>query len=208
MADLSNVNDSEPVEPTDRRVHDSNYVLNELKRLQIYSQGTLTTHFTDEGFAYTISARYNEVGNGESVYLYIENPDDSGYDYDIIFTPRSNGLSLVNISFDATQNDGTAVTANNLKSGSDNTFSGIVESSTTGDEGTRPVAGTTFIEDLLPGGTQGTRVGASAVGGIGYTIDEGDNKLIEVTNEGNASYIALNVILLEDNGEVKFSTNL
>jgi len=33
MANLSNVNDSERLEPTERRVHDSNYVLNELKRL-------------------------------------------------------------------------------------------------------------------------------------------------------------------------------
>lgn len=197
---------SGPVDPRPERVHDSNYVLNELKRLSIYTQGTLVTHLIDEGFGFTLSNRYQEVGNGESVYLYVENPSGSGLDYDIILNPRATGGCLVDISFAATQNDGDPIEVNNLNSSSEREFSGVAEGSTTGDTGTRPAHGTTFIEDIIPGGSLGTRIGGAIVGGISFTIDEGDNKLVEVNNTGNADTIAVNMHIFEDDGSVKFST--
>lgn len=47
MPDLSNVNDSEPTDPTARRVHDSNYVLNELKRLFVESKDVFDKQIAD-----------------------------------------------------------------------------------------------------------------------------------------------------------------
>lgn len=207
MTDLSKLNSGAPVDPVDERIHDDNFVLNELKRLAIYTQGTLITHLVDQGYGFSVSNRYTSVGNGESIYLYVENPTNSGFDYDVVLNPRASGLSLLDISFNATQNDGTAITANNLKSGSTRTFSGVVEGSTTGDAGTRPTHGTIFIEDMIPGGSFGTRVGGAIIGGVSFTVDEGDNKLIELTNEGNATALAINLYIFEDDGTVKFSTN-
>lgn len=46
MVDLSNINDSDPLDPTDRRVHDTNYVINELKNLLFTSTDSFGNRLT------------------------------------------------------------------------------------------------------------------------------------------------------------------
>ena len=165
----------------------------------------LTSFLINQGRAFTVSDRITELGNDDSTYLFIENPEGSGFDYDVIVQPRAGAEADINISFGATQGDaGQAVTANNLESGSDRTFSGLVERSQTGDTGTLPSHGTTVVEDFLPGGTRGVKVGPAGVNGISLTIDEGANKLLELVNRsGGGTKLALNVQLFEIDGTYK-----
>ena len=165
----------------------------------------IETFLINKGRAFSFSSRYTDIGNGDSTYLFLDNPSDSGYDYDIVLLPRATGLVDFDISFGATQNDGTAVTPQNLKSGSGRTFTGTVEESTTGDAGTRPTHGTTFIEDFAPGSEQGVKVGGSVINAVSYTVDEGSNKLVELINGsgGNLSRMALNMVIYEVDGTYK-----
>lgn len=158
----------------------------------------------NKGRAFTVSDRINAVGNGDSIFVFLDNPNGSGFDYDVVLVPRAAGEADLDVSFGATQNDGTAVTAYNLKSGSSRTFSGTVEQSKTGDAGTRPAHGTTIIEDFLPGGTRGVRVGPAAVGAITLTVDENSNKLFELINQsGGGAKLAINMIIYEIDGTYK-----
>jgi len=161
----------------------------------------------NQGRAFTVSDRIVDVGNGDSIYVFLDNPSDSGYDYDVILQPRAAGEADINLSFGATQGTtGTAVTAHNLKSGSSRTFSGTVEESETGDTGTLPSHGTTIIQDFLPGGTQGVKVGPSGVNAVTLTIDEGSNKLFEVVNQsGGGAKLAINLIIYEIDGTYKMT---
>lgn len=166
----------------------------------------LQSFLINKGRAFTFSSRYSDIGNGDSTYLFVDNPSGSGYDYDIVVLPRSTGLVDLNISFNAAQNDGTTVTAHNLKSGSPRSFSGTVEESTTGDTGSRPTHGTTFIEDFVPGsGAGGANIAAEVIDAIAYTVDEGSNKLIELNNQagGSLTRMAVNVVIFEIDGTYK-----
>lgn len=165
----------------------------------------LHSFLINQGRGFTISDRVNDLGNGDSIYMYIDNTSD-GIDYDVVLLPRSTGRADLDISFNATQGDaGSAVSVHNLKSGSTNTFSGTAEISQSGDTGTLPSHGTTFIEDFVPGGGEGAFIGGQVVDAIAFTIDEGDNKLLELRNEsgGTVSRIGLNVVLVEVDGTYK-----
>lgn len=165
----------------------------------------LQTFLINKGRGFTISDRITEVGNTDSIYLFVDNPTGSGYDYDVLLQPRAAGEADINVSFDATQgNTGESVTAHNLKAGSPKTFSGTVEESQTGDTGTLPSHGTTIVQDFLPGGTQGVKVGPAGIGAISMTIDEGSDKLFELVNQsGGGSKMALNVQVFEVDGTYK-----
>ena len=165
----------------------------------------LYSFLTNQGRGFTASSRYSDVGNGDSVYVFIDNPAGSGFDYDVVLLPRSTGLVDLDVSFGATQNDGTANAPENLKSGSSRTFSGTVEKSTTGDTGTRPTHGNTFIEDFIPGAGSGVNIAGSVIGSIGMTVDEGDNKLVEISNAagGSLSRMAINLLFFEVDGTFK-----
>ena len=162
--------------------------------------------FINQGRAFTVSDRIANVGNGDSIYVFIDNPSDSGFDYDVVLNPRAAGEADINVSFGASAgNTGTEVTAHNLKSGSSRTFSGTVEESDeTNDTGTFPSHGTTIIQDFLPGGTQGVKVGPSAIGSVTLTIDEGSNKLFELVNQsGGGAKLAINIVIYEVDGTWK-----
>lgn len=159
----------------------------------------------NQGRGFTVSDRVNDLGNGNSLYIYLEN-DSTGIDYDVVVLPRATGRADLDISFNATQGDtGDSATVHNLKSGSSRTFSGIAELSTTGDTGTLPSHGTTFIEDFIPGDGTGANIGGEVIDTIAFTIDEGDNKLLELRNEsgGQVGRIGLNVLIFEVIGEFK-----
>lgn len=165
----------------------------------------LQTFLINKGRGFTVSDRVTDVGIDESIYLFVNNPEGSGYDYDAIVQPRAGGEADINISFGADGGDaGEAVTAHNLKAGSPRTFGGTVEESQTGDTGTLPSHGTTVIEDFAPGGTQGVKVGPAGIGAISLTIDEGSNKLFELVNRsGGGTKLALNIQLFEVDGTYK-----
>lgn len=166
----------------------------------------LQSFLINKGRGFTVSDRITSVGNGDSVYVFLDNPAGSGFDYDIVLTPRAGGEADINISFGASSGDtGTSVTAHNLKSGSSRTFSGSVEESDeTNDTGTFPSHGTTVIQDFLPGGTQGVKVGPASIGSISLTIDEGENKLFEMVNQsGGSTKLALNMAVFEVDGTYK-----
>lgn len=162
----------------------------------------------NKGRGFTVSNRYTAgLGNGDSIYLFVNNPSDSGYDYDVTILPRASGRAELDVSFNATPGDaGEEVDVQNLKSGSPRSFSGSVEESTTTDTGTLPSHGTTFIEDFVPGtGVGAANVSAQVVDAIAFTIDEGDNKLLELRNSsgGNVDWIGLNVTIFEVDGTYK-----
>lgn len=162
----------------------------------------------NKGRGFTVSNRYTSgLGNGDSIYLFVNNPSDSGYDYDVTILPRASGRAELDVSFNATPGDaGEEVDVQNLKSGSPRSFSGSVEESTTTDTGTLPSHGTTFIEDFVPGtGVGAANVSAQVVDAIAFTIDEGDNKLLELRNSsgGNVDWIGLNVTIFEVDGTYK-----
>lgn len=160
----------------------------------------------NQGRAFAVSDRIDEVGNGDSIYVFVDNPDGSGFDFDVLLTPRAAGEADINVSFGATAGDtGTEVTAHNLKAGSSRTFTGTVEESDeTNDTGTFPTHGTTVVQDFLPGGTQGVKVGPAGINAISMTIDEGANKLFEVVNQsGGGAKLAINLVIFEVDGTFK-----
>ncbi|UHQ96475.1 hypothetical protein [Natrinema halophilum] len=167
----------------------------------------LQSFLINKGRGFTVSNRHTAgLGNGESIYLFVNNPAGSGYDYDIVLLPRASGRAEIDVSFNADAGDtGEAVTAHNLQSGSPRTFSGSVERSTTGDTGTLPSHGTTFLEDFVPGSGMGTNVAAQIVDSIAFTVDEGENKLLELRNAsgGNVDWIGMNVVIFEVDGTYK-----
>ena len=170
----------------------------------------LQSFLINKGRGFTVSNRVTDgLGNEESIFLYVDNPEGSGYDYDVVLLPRSSGRAEIDVSFNASPGDAGIVTAaNNLKSGSPRTFSGTVEVSQTGDTGTLPSHGTTFLEDFVPGSGMGTNLAAQIIDAIAFTVDEGDNKLLELRNAsgGNVDWIGLNVVIFEIDGTYKQSS--
>lgn len=182
-----------------------NFVADIERALRQQPTSDLHSFLINQGRGFTLSDRVNDLGNGDSIYIHVDNPTEET-DYDVILLPRSTGRADLDISFGAEKGDaGTVADVHNLKSGSDRQFSGVVELSQTGDTGTLPSHGTTFIEDFVPGGGTGTNVAAEIVDAIAFTIDAGDDKLLELRNEsgGNVSRIGLNVVLLEVDGTYK-----
>lgn len=162
----------------------------------------------NHGRGFIISDRFGDggdIGNGDSIYLYVDNPADSGYDYDVLLLPRSTGLADLDISFNATEDtQGTDSTVNNLKSGSSRTFSGVARQTTTGETGGYS-HGTTFYSDFIPGGGSGANIAGQVVDAIAFTVDEGENKLLELRNEagGGVKRMALQTLVLEVDGTFK-----
>lgn len=162
----------------------------------------VVTTLVNHGRAFVVSDRFNDISNGDSIFLYIENPDKSGFDYNVLLVPRASGLTDLDISFDATEETkGADADVRNLRSSTPRSFTGVARKTQTGDTGSY-THGTTFIEDIVPGGERGTRIGGQLGGGIGFTIDGGDNKLLELRNEagGNLSRLALNAVIFEIDG--------
>lgn len=185
--------------------HNKRFVAGVERALRQQPTSDLHSFLINQGRGFTLSDRVNELGNTDSIYVYIDNLTDET-DYDVILLPRSTGRADLDISFNANQGDaGVEADVHNLKSGSDRVFSGTAELSQSGDAGTLPSHGTTFIEDFVPAGGQGANIGAQIANAIAFTIDAGDNKLLELRNEsgGNVDRIGLNVVLLEVDGTYK-----
>lgn len=174
----------------------------------LYQQPTidLQTFLVNKGRAFSLSSRVNDLGNGESVFIHVDNPTGSGYDYDVVLLPRSTGRADIDISFGADSGDaGNEEPPQNLQSGSTRTFSGTAHISTSEDAGTLPTHGEMFIEDFVPGTGTGANIGAEVIDSVAFTIDEGGDKLLELRNEsgGSVDRIGLNVILFEVDGTYK-----
>lgn len=166
----------------------------------------LLSYLTNQGRAFNVPARFTDIGNGDAVNLFIDNPDGSGFDYDVVLLPRATGLVDLDVSFGATENDATATSVVNLKSGSSRTFSGSASLfDETNDTGTPPAHGTSVVTDFIPGGGSGQNITAQVVDSTAFTIDEGSNKLLEITNSssGTLKRMALNLLLYEVNGRYK-----
>lgn len=169
------------------------------------STQTLQTRLINNGRAWAASSRFSSVSSGDSIFLFVENPSDSGFDYDLVIHPRGSGLCDVDISFDATEDtEGSDVAAQNLKSGSDRSFSGDLTETTTGNTGSYS-HGTIIFEDFVQADSSGIQVGAEIISGISCTIDEGDNKLLELNNGsgGTLKRLAFNVVIFEVDGTYK-----
>lgn len=163
------------------------------------------TFLINQGMVFSLSDRVDGVGNDESIFTYMENPSSSGVDYDILMFPRAGGEADIDVSFGASQGDtGDAITPRNLQSSSTNTLSGTFEESVSTDTGTLPSHGTNVVQDFLPGGTKGVKVGPASINAITLTIDAGDNKLFEVINRsGGGAKLALNFVIIENDGTYK-----
>jgi len=181
--------------------------------LALRGQPASDTHsfLINQGRAFVGSHRVEDVDNEQSIYTFIENPSDSGFDYDIVLLPRSTGLADIDISFGAAEGDaGDTAIMNNLKSSSPRTFSGHTRLATSGDSGTLPSHGTTFVEDFVPGSGHGASIAAEVIDAIAFTVDEGSNKLLEITNVagGGVDRMALNMVVFEVDGTYKETEKL
>lgn len=175
----------------------------ELLRTQPYN--SFASVLINNGRAFAVSDRFSDLGNGGTVDLFIDNPADSGYDYDAVLRPRATGLLDLDISFNATEDtQGAEATAENLKSSSSRTFSGDARKTETDTTGAYS-HGDTFIEDIIPGGGRGVSIGGGYIDAISFTIDEGDNKLVRITNSsgGNLDRMAINALVFEVDGTFK-----
>lgn len=166
----------------------------------------LQTFLINKGRGFGIPHRVEDVSNEENIRIFVNNPDGSGFDYDIVLLPRANGLCDVDVSYGATEGDaGEAGVEQNLKSGSDRTFSGETRLVESGDTGTQPSHGTTIFEDFVPGNGQGANIGGQVIGSVATTIDEGSNKLFEMANvsSGSIDRMAINLLIFEVDGTYK-----
>lgn len=167
----------------------------------------LYTFLINKGRGFSTPVRVTDIGNGDSVFVVVENPDGSGYAYDIAMLPRSTGQADIDVSVDGASNDASNGTVNNLKSGSDRTFSGAVTTfDESADTGTAPSHGDFVIQDFVPGGGAGApNVSAQVIDSIAATISEGENKIFELRNEsgGNLSRMSLNLNVFEVDGTYK-----
>lgn len=161
----------------------------------------------NKGRGFNVPIRVTDIGSGDSVYVFVDNPVDSGFDYDIALLPRATGLADVDISFGATQNDAAELAAQNLKSGSGRSFTGSAATfNETADTGTSPTHGTSVIKDFVPGtGAGAPNLSGQVIDAIAVTIDEGSNKLFELNNGsgGQLSRMALNLLIFEVDGTYK-----
>lgn len=162
----------------------------------------------NKGRGFNVPLRITDTANGDSIYLFIDNPSNSGFDFDVVLLPRATGQADIDVSFGATKNDASDVTAHNLKSGSSRTFSGTAATfNETDDTGSAPSHGsTTVIQDFLPGDGSGIpNISAQVIDAIAVTIDEGENKLFELNNSsgGQLSRMALNCLIFEVDGTYK-----
>jgi len=157
-----------------------------------------------KGRAFSPLVRFKDIGNGDSIFVHVDNPSDSGYDYNVILMARATGLADVDISFNPTKNGANDAVSNNLKSGSSRTFSGQVATfDETNDTGTSPSHGTTILEDFVPGTGRGIpNVFGQAINGAAITIDEGDSKLFQLNNDsgGQLDRMSLNMVVIELDG--------
>lgn len=161
----------------------------------------------NKGRAFSPPIRFTDIANGDSIFVHVNNPPTSGFDYDIVLLPRATGLADINVSLGSSKNDANDVTSHNLKSGSTRTFTGQVATfDGTNDTGTAPSHGTTVVEDFVPGGGAGApNLSAQVVDSIAVTIDEGDDKLFELNNDsgGQLSRMSLNLVIFEVDGTYK-----
>lgn len=134
------------------------------------------------GNLYSAGYLVEDVKDGESTFLFIENPANSGGLIDIDFlTIRSNGKVIITVTQDPTvDTPGTTTQIRNKRTGAtDTTFATITEggSYSGGDE----------EEDILsPAGEGEERVGGEATDRFAL-IDQGDSILIEVFNDAGRS---------------------
>lgn len=159
----------------------------------------------NHGRAFIISDMFKDVGNNDSIFLYLENPEGSDFDYDVILIPKATDLVDITISSNATENtQGVDADVENLRSSSNRSFTGIARKTQTTDTDGYD-HGNTFLNDFVSGNTTGTEIGPVIVGGVSFTIDEGSNKLIELNNVsgGGTSRISISAIVFEVDGTYK-----
>jgi hypothetical protein len=173
------------------------------------AQPTIDVHtfLINKGRAFNVPVRIADTANNDSIFVFVENPANSGFDYDIALMARATGRADINISFGASKEGANDTTAHNLKSGSNRSFSGTAATfNETDDTGTSPSHGTTVIQDFVPGtGAGAPNLSAQVIDAIVVTIDEGDNKLFELNNGsgGQLARMALNLTIFEVDGTYK-----
>lgn len=167
----------------------------------------LYSFLINKGRGFSTPYRVNDIGNGDSVYVVVENPAGSGFDYDIAMLPRASGTADIDVSVDGAPNDASNGTVNNLNSGSDRTFSGTIGAfDDSSDTGTSPTHGNFVVQDFVPGGGAGApNISAQVIDAIAATVAEGENKIFELRNEsgGSLSRMSLNLNVFEIDGTYK-----
>lgn len=159
------------------------------------------TFLVNQGEAFVTSTRITGLSNGASEYIYIENTET--LDYDVAVLPRATGLADIDISFGATENTaGSDMSVTNLKSGSGKTFNGVIRRTGTDTDYSH---GEFAIQDFIPGSGVGANIGAEIIDAIAFTIDKGDNKLLELRNEsgGPVDRLGMTIAIFRVSGEYK-----
>ena len=155
----------------------------------------------EKGFS--VSHRFEGVGDGDPADLYLSNPSDSGkYVFLVVVRAVSQGKAYVDLYHGVTVTTaGTSLTPVNLFRGS--TASSVVSAEY---GGTYDISGATHIlSDLCPGGYGVKPLGDAIEVGESAVIPPGLDLLVRVTNvSGMAQDIAIKVSWWED--ELKAAT--
>ena len=176
----------------------------------------LESALTISGRAFTLSTRFGDDGenisNGDSIYFYLDNPEGSGYDYGLVFIPRSDGLSDIDISRGGVTEvtPGEHVEPFNKRESSGREFSGIARKTTTVRDGEYEHAdGPHYVDDVIPGSGVGEpNVAGQQIDSFSMSIQEGSDLLFELTNQsgGNLDRMVVNTVVYELSADIIAST--
>lgn len=148
-----------------------------------------------EGKGYQVGYRFEDVGDNESVDIYVENPEGSGkLVYMLVPKISPTGLCFLDI-YEVTDvtSHGTELQPMNLRTGANEGSVLRIE------YGGTYVTGNRLLSDVIPGGTSVRAVGTVAELGEGIIFDEGSRILIRITNKSaSTAYIGIRLVWWEE----------
>lgn len=149
----------------------------------------------ENGNGFAVGHRFEGVGTDESIYMYFENPINSGVKaYIISILVTSTAKAYIDIFRNNTVlNPGITLKPINLNFASNNTSKIHVEYGGTYSLGVRT------LDDLNPGGVIATAIGWVSDVGESVVVNPGSNFVIKITNKSNVTEdIAIRIIWWEE----------
>ena len=148
----------------------------------------------EDGYAFSVSHRFESVGSDEVVTMYFENPSDSGRTvYVVVVEVTSLAQAWVDVYRNVTPSGGTSITPVNLNFAEDIPSAAIVKYGVTFEGGVH------VTKLVCPGGSRVNAVGGAVEVGESVIVPPGYNVLIAVTNKsGSATDLSIRIIWWEE----------
>jgi len=150
---------------------------------------------TYQGYAFSVSHRFEDVAADSSVYLYFENPAASGRQVFLVaIEVITTGQARVDVYRDNTVNvAGTSLTPINLN------FESAINSIVNAEYGGTYTEGDLTVNAAAPGGTKVRAIGSATEIGETAIIPSDFNFLVKVTNKSaGAADISMRIIWWEE----------